>query len=58
MGDILDTKIEFGEMISEVVAVQITDQMNKYVNARPNILLGRICSDREGAFVHLTILTN
>lgn len=58
MGDPMDPKTELGPMSSQEAADHINDQIKKSVAAGATILLGGASSDREGAFVQPTILTD
>lgn len=58
VGDPMDSKTELGPMSSEEAAVHIIDQIRRSVDAGATILLGGTRSDRVGAFVQPTILTN
>lgn len=58
VGDPMDSKTELGPMSSEAAAVHIIDQIKRSVDAGATILLGGTRSDREGAFVQPTILTD
>ena len=58
VGDPMDSKTELGPMSSEEAAVHIIDQIKRSVEAGATLLLGGTRSDRVGAFVQPTILTN
>jgi len=58
VGDPMDPKTELGPMSSEEAAVHIIDQIRESVDAGATILLGGTRSDRTGAFVEPTILTD
>jgi succinate-semialdehyde dehydrogenase/glutarate-semialdehyde dehydrogenase len=58
VGDPMDPKTELGPMSSEEAAVHIIDQIRESVDAGATILIGGTRSDRIGAFVEPTILTD
>ena len=58
IGDPMDPKTELGPMSSEEAAVHIIDQIRESVDAGATILLGGTRSNRTGAFVEPTILTD
>ena len=58
IGDPMDPKTELGPMSSEKAAVHIIDQIRESVDAGATILLGGTRSDRTGAFIEPTILTD
>jgi len=58
VGDPMDPKTELGPMSSEEAAIHIIDQIRESVDAGATILLGGTRSDRTGAFVKPTILTD
>jgi succinate-semialdehyde dehydrogenase/glutarate-semialdehyde dehydrogenase len=58
LGDPMDPKTELGPMSSEEAAVHIVDQIRESVDGGATILLGGTRSNRIGAFVEPTILTN
>jgi succinate-semialdehyde dehydrogenase/glutarate-semialdehyde dehydrogenase len=58
VGDPMDSKTELGPMSSEEAAVNIIDQIRRSVDAGATILLGGTRSDRIGAFVQPTILSD
>lgn len=58
VGDPMDSTIQLGPMSSEEAAVHIIDQIRKSVDAGATILLGGTRSNRPGAFVEATILTD
>ena len=58
IGDPMDSKTQLGPLSSEDAAVNIIDQIKKAVNGGAKIELGGTRSDRVGAFVEPTILTN
>lgn len=58
IGDPMDPKTELGPMSSEEAAVHIIDQIRESVDAGATILLGGTRSDRTGAFIEPTILTD
>jgi succinate-semialdehyde dehydrogenase/glutarate-semialdehyde dehydrogenase len=58
LGDPMDPKTELGPMSSEEAAVHIIDQIRESVDGGATILLGGTRSNRIGAFVEPTILTN
>ena len=58
IGDPMDPKTELGPMSSEKAAVHIIDQIRESVDAGATILLGGTRSNRTGAFIEPTILTD
>ena len=58
IGDPMDPRTELGPMSSEKAAVHIIDQIRESVDAGATILLGGTRSDRTGAFIEPTILTD
>ena len=58
VGDPMDSKTELGPLSSEAAAVHIIDQIKSGIDAGATLLLGGTRSDREGAFVEPTIITN
>ncbi|MFE3867245.1 NAD-dependent succinate-semialdehyde dehydrogenase [Flavobacterium sp. LS2P90] len=58
IGDPMDSKTELGPLSSEAAAVHIADQVKRSVDAGAKVLLGGARSDREGAFMQPTILTD
>lgn len=58
IGDPMNSKTELGPLSSEAAAVHIADQVKKSVDAGAKVLLGGTRSDREGAFMQPTILTD
>ena len=58
IGDPMDPETELGPLSSEAAAMQIADQVQRSVNGGAKILLGGKRSNREGAFMDPTILTD
>lgn len=58
LGDPMDSKTELGPLSSEEAAVNLADQVKRSVDAGATVLLGGKRSDREGAFMQPTILTD
>lgn len=58
LGDPMDSKTELGPLSSEEAAVNLADQVKRSVDAGATVLLGGKRSDREGAFMEPTILTD
>jgi succinate-semialdehyde dehydrogenase/glutarate-semialdehyde dehydrogenase len=58
LGDPMDFKTELGPLSSEEAAVNLADQVKRSVDAGATVLLGGKRSDREGAFMEPTILTD
>jgi len=58
VGDPMDAKTQLGPMSSEAAAAQIATQVQKAVDGGATILLGGKRSEREGAFMEPTIITN
>ncbi len=58
VGDPMDPTTELGPMSSEEAAVHLADQVKRSVDEGAKVLLGGKRSDREGAFMEPTILTN
>ena len=58
IGDPMDPKTELGPMSSEKAAVHIIDQIRESVDSGATILIGGTRSDRTGAFIEPTILTD
>lgn len=58
IGDPMDPKTELGPLSSEAAAVHIAQQVKSAVDAGAKLLLGGTRSNREGAFMEPTILTD
>ncbi|MCM4167621.1 Succinate-semialdehyde dehydrogenase [NADP(+)] 1 [Arenibacter antarcticus] len=58
VGDPMDPETELGPLSSETAAVHLADQVRRSVDEGAKILLGGKRSDREGAFMEPTILTD
>jgi succinate-semialdehyde dehydrogenase / glutarate-semialdehyde dehydrogenase len=58
IGDPMDSKTELGPLSSEAAAVHIIEQVKSAVDGGAKLLLGGTRSDRSGAFVQPTILTD
>lgn len=58
LGDPMDPATELGPLSSEEAAVHLADQVNRSVQGGAKIVLGGIRTDREGAFMEPTILTD
>lgn len=58
IGDPMDSKTELGPLSSEAAAVHLADQVKRSIDAGAKVLLGGMRSDRDGAFMQPTILTD
>ena len=58
LGDPMDAKTELGPLSSEEAAVNLADQVKRSIDAGAKVLLGGKRSEREGAFMQPTILTD
>ncbi|WP_309609304.1 NAD-dependent succinate-semialdehyde dehydrogenase [Flavobacterium sp.] len=58
IGDPMDPKTELGPLSSEDAAKKIADQVKRAIDAGATALLGGKRSDRDGAFMDPTILTD
>jgi succinate-semialdehyde dehydrogenase / glutarate-semialdehyde dehydrogenase len=58
IGDPMDARTELGPLSSEAAAVHIADQVKNSINAGASLILGGTRSNREGAFMEPTIITN
>ena len=58
VGDPMDPKTQLGPMSSEEAAVNIANQVKKSINAGAKLILGGTRTDRIGAFMNPTIITD